>query len=61
MVTFYVEKDYDKSKIEFRLTKVLEDVTNRINVGYHFENEEKVKKYLSQVFNLKVEEIDISE
>jgi hypothetical protein len=37
------------------------DVTDKIDVGRHFNNDEDLKKYLSGIFKIPKKEIDIDE
>jgi type I restriction enzyme S subunit len=70
MTTFQVGKDYETSEqagaggmfqIDTLIDENENDVTDKIDVGRHFNNDEDLKKYLSGIFKIPKKEIDIDE
>lgn len=70
MTPFQVGKDYETSEqvgaggmfqIDTLIDKNDNDVTEQIDVGIHFNDDEDLKKYLSKVFKIPKEEIEIDE
>jgi len=71
MITFYVVKDYETPEhagangfqlITVRILDETEtDVTNKINQGIIFFDDEELKKYFSEVFKKPIEDIGIVE
>jgi type I restriction enzyme S subunit len=70
MATFQVGKDYETSEragaggmfqVDTLIDENDDDVTNRIDVGMHFSDEEQLKEYLSQIFGIPVADIDLDD
>lgn len=70
MRTFQVGKDYEISEQAgagemFQIDTLIDendnDITEQIDVGIHFNNDEDLKKYLSGIFKIPKKEINIDE
>lgn len=70
MATFQVGKDFETSQragaggmfqVETLIEDTGSDVTNRIDVGIHFRDDDHLKDYLSQMFGIPSNQIDIIE
>jgi type I restriction enzyme S subunit len=70
MATLQVGKDYETSEragaggmfqVDTLIDENDDDVTNRIDVGMHFSDEEQLKEYLSQIFGIPVADIDLDD
>lgn len=69
MAYFQIGKDtehaYRSDSGRFQVDTVLDgqgnDVTNRIDVGLPFQNDEELKRYLSGIFNIPIAEIELGD
>lgn len=70
MAVFYVGKDFETSERAgaggmFQLDTLLDDnendITNKIDVGIHFRNDNELKGYLSQIFQIPADEIHLDD
>ena len=71
MTTFYVVKDYETPKHAgadglfqvSTLRRLLDDkeVTNQIDVEKFFSDDDELKNYISEVFKIKIEDLEIVE
>jgi len=67
---FEVGKDFETSEragaggmfqVDTLIDEEGNDVTNRIDVGLHFADDEQLKEYLSQVFEADIDDIEVSD
>lgn len=70
MGIFYVGKDFETSKNAgagnmFQVHTLIDgnkkNVTSRIDVGRHFDNDDELKEDLSTIFNIPVTDIDLED